>query len=349
MKTGKKWIRYLALLAGLGVLAAIVGSIGPEKIWDHLKKITLLQLAILLGLRILYWILRTFCWGVVVRTYDREVSFWSLFRVRMIGHSISQLTPTAQLGSEASRAWLAGCRDRSISVASVIVDKTIEYLTVVAFTLLGIILLFLRTSLTPRLKVAMISILLVALLFVYFFYRQQKKGLIGWLAGFLHRLGIRPGILEKNRHKFQDIDGYIADFYLQSHRAFFITLFLYAALIMLWATEIHLGLCYLGVAKLSFMDSFLLTILGNLAMAIPFIPGSLGIYELTYMALYGKILGGNAQVALVLVFIRRILALILAGLGLLGLIGLPRRPRDVTIPPTDPGGPGRENTPTGSG
>ena len=125
--------------------------------------------------------------------------------------------------------------------------------------------------------------------------------------------------------KIKETDQYISDFYHKSPQKFFQVFFLYCLLIMLWVTEIHLALLFLGVYQITYMDSFLLTILGNLAMVFPFIPASLGIYEITYMLLYRNILGRNPNVALALVFIRRIIALLLAGLGLLGLVKLRKK------------------------
>ncbi len=76
---------------------------------------------------------------------------------------------------------------------------------------------------------------------------------------------------------------------------------------------------FIGVTDISFIDSFLITVLGNLAFIFPFIPGSLGIYEATYIGLFA-LLGMGAGVALTLVLIRRIIALLLAGLVLLGML-----------------------------
>jgi uncharacterized membrane protein YbhN (UPF0104 family) len=89
-------------------------------------------------------------------------------------------------------------------------------------------------------------------------------------------------------------------------------------LIFLWVTEIHLTLKFIGIENISFIDSFIITTLGNIALIFPFIPGSIGIYEATYVGLCALV-GINADVAITMVFIRRIIALALAGFGLLAM------------------------------
>lgn len=318
----KKKITRLSALIGVLVFAYIIYSIGPKEIWAHITRISVTNFLILVGLRVIYWMLRTINWKVILDSYEGKPSLLQLFAARMCGHAVSQLTPAAQVGSEATRIFMAKCSSRKLSVASVIVDKTIEYITVVLFTIIGVIIVLMRIPLPGKIKTAFIAGVAVASVLLFFFWSKQKKGLLGWIVDSIGKLKIRFKFLETNRAKIDETDEHISDFYRNHRKAFLGTFLLYSLLILLWAVEIHLGLIFIGVKNLSFMDSFLITVLGNLAFIFPFIPGSLGIYEATYIGLFA-LMGMSAAEALTLVLIRRLIALLLAGLGLLGFIGSP--------------------------
>jgi len=320
----KKKITRLSALTGILVFAYIIYRIGPKEIWDNISRISVNNFLILVGLRVLYWLLRTINWKVVLDAYDGSTSFLQLFAARTCGHAVSQLTPTAQVGSEATRIFMAQCSSRKVSIASVVIDKTIEYISVVVFTIIGVITVFMRIPLPVKLKTVFIAGVSVSSLLVVFLWSKQKKGLLGWVIDSIARLKIRFKFLEKNRAKIDETDAYISEFYRDHRRSFVGVFLLYSLLILLWAVEIHLGLIYIGVTGVSFMDSFLITILGNLAFVFPFIPGSLGIYEATYIGLFA-LMGMGAAEALTLVLIRRLIALLLAGLGLFGFIGSPSK------------------------
>jgi uncharacterized protein (TIRG00374 family) len=314
----KKVVRLAALIGILG-FAFIVYKIGPDQIWQNIKQISLENFLILVGLRILYWLLRTMNWKVVMDACQEKTSLLQLFIARMCGHAVSQLTPTAQVGSEATRILMTDCSSRRVCIASVVVDKTIEFFSVIFFTIIGVVGIFFRIVLPMKLKTFFVGGVTIAALLLLFFFFKQKKGLLGWVVDFIAKIRIRSKFLEKNREKIRETDEHISSFY-RNHRGSFLKAFLlYSLLIMLWAVEIHLGLIYIGVTDMSFVDSFLITVLGNLAFIFPFIPGSLGIYEATYIGLFA-LLGRSPGAALTLVLIRRLIALLLAGFGLLGML-----------------------------
>jgi len=314
-----KNIMNIFVLVGIGILALIIYKIGLDDIWHNISQISLFNFFILVGLRILYWLLRTICWKVILDVYEGKTSLLNLFKARMAGHSVSQLTPTAMIGSEATRIYMVNCSSKKVSLASVIVDKTIEFLVVVFFTILGVVMVLFRISLPVKLKIIFIIGVLFAIFLVLFFVIKQKQGLFGWLINILSKLRIKPKFIEKYKNKIIETDEHISGFYKTNKSAFFKSFLLYGLLIMLWTTEIHLGLMYIGINNVEFIDSFLITVLGNLAFVFPFIPGSLGVYEATYIGLFA-IFGMSAGAALTLVLIRRLIALLLAGFGLIGFV-----------------------------
>lgn len=306
-------------MAGILIFGFIIYKIGPEEIWKNITSISLTNFLILFGLRVLYWLLRTINWKVVMDAYEGKTSLFHLFIARMGGHAVSQLTPTAQVGSEATRIYMANCSSKKVCVASVVVDKTVESLAAVLFTIAGVAAILLRIPLPMKLKTAFIGGVTLASLLVIFVIYKQNKGILGWLMSLFDKLKLKFKFLEKHRDKIIETDKHISRFYRENRASFLKTFLLYNLLNMLWVVEIHLGIIFIGIPEVSLVDSFIITALGNLAFVYPIVPGSIGVYEATYIGLFA-LMGMGAGPALTLVLIRRLIALLLAGLGLLGML-----------------------------
>jgi uncharacterized protein (TIRG00374 family) len=315
----KRNIIRMSALLGILIFVFIVYEIGLLRIWENIKKITWQNFLILMLLRLLYWILRTINWKVILEQYKTNNSLFHMFYARICSHAVNQLTPSAQVGGEAARIYIVNCPSKRISLASVIVDKTIEFLTVIVFTIVGVAIAITRIPMPGKIKTLFIGFTAVALLLLLFVLSKQKKGLLEWFIKLMAKMKIKFKFLEKNREKIKETDEHISDFYRNHRKAFLGVFLLYSLLIMLWTAEIHLTLIFIGATNISFLDSFLITVLGNLAFLFPLIPGSLGIYEATYVALFA-LLGKGTALGFTLVLIRRVIALIWAGVGLIAML-----------------------------
>lgn len=315
----KRNIIRLSALLGILIFVFIVYEIGILRIWENIKKITWQNFVILIVLRLLYWILRTINWKVILEQYEANISLFHMFYARLCSHAVNQLTPSAQVGGEAARIYIVNCSSKRISLASVIVDKTIEFLTVIVFTIIGVAIAITRIPMPGKIKTLFIGFASAALLLLLFLLSKQQKGLFEWFIELMAKMKIKFKFLEKNREKMKETDVHISDFYRNHRGAFLGVSLLYSLLILLWTTEIHLTLIFIGATNISFLDSFLITVLGNLAFLFPLIPGSLGIYEATYVALFA-LLGKGTALGFTLVLIRRVIALIWAGIGLIAML-----------------------------
>ncbi len=315
----KKKVIRISLLVGVLLFAFIIYKIGPAQIWDNIKRITWQNFLILVFLRFLYWLLRTLCWKTILEGYESNSSLLHLFAARMGSHAISQLTPTANIAGDAARVFMVNSSSKKLCIASVIVDKTIEYISVVFFTIIGAAIVITRVTLPGKYKIIFISFVFTATLLLLYITSKQKRGFLGWIIKLLGKMKITFKFLERNQEKIKETDAYISEFY-QQHRQLFLQVFLlYSLLMLFWTTEIHLTLMFIGAKGITFMDSFLVVTLGTLASIFPFIPASLGVYEAAYVGIFA-LLGHSPDVGLTLVIIRRIIALMWAGIGLLGMM-----------------------------
>jgi len=194
----------------------------------------------------------------------------------------------------------------------------------ILFTILGVMIAFLKTPLSETYKIPFIVLALAAFFFMLFILIKQKQGFLLWLLKLLKKLKLKFRFIEKNREKIMETDKYISDFYSKHSKVFPVVLILYAIMILFWTVEIHYTLKFIGVEGLTYLDSFLIVTLGSLAFILPLFPGSLGTYEATYVAIF-TLFGLGADAGISLTLIRRIIAVFWAGVGLLTMIGKKNR------------------------
>jgi uncharacterized protein (TIRG00374 family) len=312
----------ISWVVGVVLFALLVIKIGPGVIWQNIHRFSLRDFLILMGLRLVYWGLRTLCWKIVFERLDGGVGFPRLFASRLAGHAISYLTPSAHIGGEPVRALMVGHKNRRISFASVIVDKTIEIMTMILLMCTGVVLGLTRISLPGKNWIMMVAVVLSVGGLTVLIYYKQRTGLFAWMRDLLAKVHINPAIFIRNADRIKETDHYISLFHREHRGAFFGVFFFYLGLGFVWILEIHITLRLLGVTGVSFFDSFLIVSLGNLAFLLPAIPAAIGTYEATYVGIF-LLLGLGSGTAIALTLIRRILALIWAGVGLLAMAVYP--------------------------
>jgi uncharacterized protein (TIRG00374 family) len=283
-------------------------------------RLTVLQWTILAGLRLAYWLLRTFNWKQVFDRYEARQPFHRLFEARIADNAVGFITPSAMLGGLPVRALLLPGIDRRRVFASAVLDKTIEIFTLAAATVLAMLAAMAALPMPASallifgLFVGLAAALCLAIL------AGQRRGFFLGIFDRLARLGVRPRWVEKNRPALRDVDDTIAGFHRDHRAAIPAIAALYLLSYFVWAFEIDVTLRFLGAPGLTLIKSLLVVSLGNVALLLPTVPAALGVYEVTNVGVFA-VLGWPAELAIALSLIRRLLALgwTAAGLAILGL------------------------------
>jgi len=321
----RKTALRLSLVLGLVLFALVVWRSGPGMILADLARLSALQIAVLMTLRAVYWVLRTFNWKQVCDCYEAKQPFWRLFEARLADNAVSFLTPSAMLGGLPVRALMLEGVDRRRVFASVVLDKTIEALTLAAYTVLAMLAAALVLPMTGAARLVFGVFIVISLALCIAIVVGQRRGLFVGFFDRLARIGVRPRWVEKNRDSLQAVDAALAEFYRDRRPLIPAVVGLYTLSYLVWAVEIDITLRFLGAPDLTFIKSLLVISLGNVAYLLPTVPASLGIYELTNVGVF-NVLGWSAGMAVALSVIRRLLALAWTALGLLGLYWRQRKP-----------------------
>ncbi|MBN2344743.1 MAG: flippase-like domain-containing protein [Candidatus Aminicenantes bacterium] len=321
----RKIIKITAFLC-VGLFLYFVVRADPRELLLIVGRLSPLALLALLLLRAAFWILRTLCWRLVLqRCHHDRVPFFTLLCAELAGHAVGHFTPSAKLGGDAIRAMMLHAVPKNKSLASVVLDKSIELMATVLMMGVGLFVALLRIRMTPTQRAVFLSLTAVTAVLIYLFFRKQKKGLFIWIMEVLRRLRIRSRWLEAKRGRLIETDAIITDFYSRHRRSFLKVFLLYVAMILLWTLEFHLTFLFIGLRGVTLLKSFLVTTLGIMANIVPVIPAGLGIYEMTYLSVFA-ILRIPQKAGIAVILVRRLLNLILAVGGLLPMLRIKSRP-----------------------
>ncbi|NIM89943.1 MAG: flippase-like domain-containing protein [Candidatus Aminicenantes bacterium] len=314
----RKKILRISWIVGILIFVFLIYKIGLDRIWEYIKKLSWQKFLILFFLRFLYYVFRTMSWKIIFEKYERRLPFVHLLAARIAGDAISYLTPSAQLGGEPIRAMMVRSSNKRKSLASVIVDKTIEVLVMIFFIIIAVSIAVTRIPMPEEYKFIFIAFVVGAIAFALFLLFKQREGFFVWIINALRKIKIKFKFIERNMDKIREIDLHISSFY-KNHRNIFLIVFLLHSLIFIfWTGEIYFALLFIGAPGTTYLNSFLILTLGGIIILLPTVPAVLGIYEMTYVTIF-ILLGLGADAGITLTLIRRILLLTWAGIGLLAI------------------------------
>jgi uncharacterized membrane protein YbhN (UPF0104 family) len=282
--------------AGVGLFVFLILKTGPKEILRVLGRLSLAEIAALMGLRLLYWLIRTVNWRALLVSSGEIVPFGEILGARIAGYAVSYLTPAGNIGGETVRVFCLDGIGRNKALATVITEF----------------------ALPRRQKIGLFAVIAALVLLLLFLVLKQKQGLITWALDTLKKIKIRIPFLENRRDKILETDAHISDLYSRK-RGLFLALFAsYFAQAWLWA------FVFLGGTPPTFFKCFLVVTLGSFYTFLP-VPGSVGVYELTYVSLFA-LLRIEMSAGMAVILIRRFIGLIWAGLGLIPLMRKRIRP-----------------------
>lgn len=316
--------------SGVGLFVYLILKTGPKEILRALGRLRLPEIAALMGLRVLYWLIRSLNWRALLRASGERIPFLEIFGARIAGYAVSYLTPAGNIGGETVRIMCLDGADRNKILATVIVDKTIEFLAGLSTIALSVVFVITEFALPKRQKIELFAAIAALMLGLIFLILKQKQGLFGWALDALKKLKVRVPFLENRRDKILETDAHISEFYGRNRKLFLALFASYFFQAWLWAFEIYVTFVFLRGARPSLFLCFLIVTLGSFYTFVP-VPGSVGVYELTYVSLFA-LLRIEMSSGMAVILIRRLVGMLWAAIGLIPLVRKRSR-RAVSGPP----------------
>jgi lysylphosphatidylglycerol synthase-like protein len=320
MKLRSRFFALGSALTGIALFIYVIRETGLEEIWSHIGSLGFGFLLILATSSTRY-LSRSFSWLRCVMPEERGVGFWALWRARLAGEAIGELTIGPLVGEPMKVLALGKKLSLSSGMSSLVVEDIAYTVSSCLMVMAGAIALLASFGLHESMRTAIFAALAVVFVvsFGVFLVIGRRINLGSNLAIILNRVLIhdqktRTGIEEKIEH-LRRMENYIFDFYSNRRRDFILVALCEMAFHLAGVVEIYTTLRLIGV-DLVLPTAFMLEAI-NRAMNIVFIfvPVLVGVDE-AGTGLMTNTLGFGVTAGVALALIRKIRMFFWIGVGL---------------------------------
>ncbi len=310
----------LSLILGVVFFIFALQKFSWEQIWKSANILSWWQFLLVGFLFLIAFLISIFRWKIVIGSQSSErVSFWTAFKARTVGFTLSYLTPSVYFGGEALRGMILNedsNLDWTTNIFSIIVDKAID-MTVGAFIMLfGLAYILFYFNLPSWLNWIIWSVVFIWLVAGYLFYSRALRGK-GFFSSLINFFWLnRVDKVKKLASNIHDIEQSISSFFHKP--GYLISAFLLAFVSRMF----HLGAAWLIITFLQVQVN-IFQVLGFMAVTsvmylVP-VPGSLGIHE-TSQAIFFNLFGLGGYNGVAFTLIVRVLQLMGVVVGLFFLL-----------------------------
>jgi hypothetical protein len=320
MKLRSRFLALSSALIGIALFIYVIRETGPAEIWTHVRSLGF-GFLLILAISSTRNLLRSFAWLRCVMPEERVVGFWPLWRARLAGEAIGELTIGPVVGEPMKVLALGKRLSVSSGMSSLMVEDIAYTVSSCLMVMAGTIALLASFGLQESYRTAVFaSLAIVFIISIGFFLVIGRRMSLGSnLAIFLNQKLIRDksrrDLLEEKIGHLRRLENYIFDFYANRRTDFFIVALCEVGFHLAGMVEIYTTLKLIGV-NLFLPTAFMLEAI-NRAMNIVFIfvPVLVGVDE-AGTGLFTDTLGLGATVGVALAIIRKIRMFFWIGLGL---------------------------------
>ncbi|MCP3684873.1 MAG: flippase-like domain-containing protein [bacterium] len=321
----KYFFAALSVLLGIILFVAAIGYAGLENILGTFKSFSPLFLLLFLFVSSSVHLISVYKWRLILISQGYKIPFRNLLFYKIMGYTISYLTPMARIGGEPLRAYMLkkhhGIR-MTKGLPSILLDKSIE--TTVHILIGGLILISIIfiSDWSNEFKLFFAGILIfLILLFSLFYYRLLKKrGVFSTLFSIISKL-TNFRLFKRLLIKLSKIDAALSEFMCTGRKCLYQVILLTCVQWVLFFVEIKFALFAIGYDA-SLLQVFAVVVSVTLAGMLP-VPAALGVLEASQFSVF-KLLGQNPHLGVVLSLVVRFRdsIWILSGLVLLSHEGI---------------------------
>jgi hypothetical protein len=255
---------------------------------------------------------------------ERRVGFWALWRARLAGEAVGDLT-FGPVVAEPMRLFALGDKlALSSGISSLAVENIAYTVSSCLMVMAGAVALLasfgLNESMRAAAGAALVVVFTVVAASVVAINRRWKisSSVLSTVADFVVRDEARRGWVKSKIDRLRELEDYVFDFYAKRPRDFFILVLCQAAFHFAGALEIYLTLRLMGLG-VHFGAAFTFEAVNRaINMAFIFVPALVGVDEAGTGALI-KTAGFDFDHGVTLALVRKIRMLFWIGIGLVFL------------------------------
>lgn len=284
---GKRVFKKLLVILGVIAIIFLLLNADFREVIKNIKSIPPKFLISGAVLQIITMILLAVQWKSITGWTDRKVSFIDIFLVNIKGNIVDSITPGVKVGGELARIYqLKQALGLDTANATIIVglQKTISLLSFLFLTLISLVWfnLTLGNDYRHYSYLFSVAVIIFMLLLAVLIVVCLKPNIIGYI---INRLPIKPGLRRRLNTGLRDYYNILLN--LASNKRQFLYQFLLGIVIWgIFALKMFLIVTAFNI-RLNLLSIGAITYLTYAIGMIPLLPGSIGSFEASMVALLG--------------------------------------------------------------
>jgi hypothetical protein len=323
MKFRSRLLAVISALVGLALFIYVVKQTGLSEIASNLRTVGA-GFLLILAVSSTRYLSRSLAWLRCMNPEERGVGFWALWRARLAGEAVGDLT-FGPVVAEPMRLIALGDKLSLSSGISSLAVENIAYavsscLMVMAGMAAALASFGLNESMRTAAGVTLAVVFALVAAPVVIISRRWKIGsnLLSALAGLVARDEEKRNRIESKIDRLRGLEDYVFDFYAKRPRDFFILIFCHAAFHLAGAMEIYLTLRLMGLGVNFIAAGAFEAVNRAINIAFTFVPALVGVDEVGTGTLV-RAAGFDFDHGVTLALIRKIRMFFWIGIGLIFL------------------------------
>ena len=312
-------------LIGITSFSLLLFFVGIEKIIEPFRRFSLFYLALFLATTVLIYLVYSLRWYSVLRYQGVKIPFLELLKLKLIGFTISYLTPVSRMGGEPFRAILFKKKfglKASHAFSSILIETVLGLSLDFLLVTLALPILILFFDIPLRYTEALMVLSFTGSLLVIVFYWSLFRGLrpVSFIMGRLFPYS-DVGFLKKIMDAVKATEDSLIEFMHSGKQGVARGVLISALSWPLLVLEYKFALLAIGVNDVSYIIIILSIIATSVATFIP-VPASFGAQEAGHFSVFSLVGIPGVGIALSLLIRFKDLLTVLVGLMLLSHEGL---------------------------
>jgi hypothetical protein len=323
MNLRSRLLVVISALIGLALFIYVIKQTGLSEIASNLRAVGA-GFLLILAVSATRYLSRSLAWLRCMNPDERRVGFWALWRARLAGEAVGDLT-FGPVVAEPMRLIALGARlSLSSGISSLTVENIAYAVSSCLMVMAGAVALLAGFGLNESMRTAALIALAVVVALVaapvVTISRRWKIGssLLSALTSLVAHDETRRGRIEAKIDRLRELEDYVFDFYARRPRDFFILVLCQAAFHLAGAVEIYLTLRLMGLSVDFVAAGAFEAVNRAINMAFAFVPALVGVDEAGTGALV-KAAGFGFDHGVTLALIRKIRMFFWIGIGLVFL------------------------------
>ncbi|HEY7181077.1 MAG TPA: lysylphosphatidylglycerol synthase domain-containing protein [Blastocatellia bacterium] len=323
MKFRSRLLAVISALTGGALFIYVIKQTGLSEIASNLRAVGAGFLLILAVSSVRY-LSRSLAWLRCMNPEERGVGFWALWRARLAGEAVGDLTFGPVVAEPMRLIALGDKLSLSSGISSLAVENIAYAVSSCLMVMAGMAAALASFGLNESMRTAAGATLAVVFALVaapvVIISRRWKIGsnLLSALTGLVARDEKKRNRIESKIDRLRGLEDYVFDFYAKRPRDFFILIFCHAAFHLAGALEIYLTLRLMGLGVNFVAAGAFEAVNRAINMAFTFVPALVGVDEVGTGTLV-RAAGFDFDHGVTLALIRKIRMFFWIGIGLIFL------------------------------